>query len=130
MPLSPLLQQVQQQMFYLGYTTISETPLTVTNGTHKMVIGEEESSGALILFSVYQPRAFDSDTLGHLLFLANYGNQKSKVTCFFLNEHNAFTAFVRVDPPYEPIRFARVVQAMWNDIQIVAQHELTPRYLY
>ena len=130
MPLSPLLRQIQQQMLYLGYTTVSETPLIVDEDNHKILIIEEEPSGALLLFSMYHPRALDPETIGQLLLLANYGNQQSRVTRFFLNEDTMmFTAFVRIDPPYEPIRFARMVRAMRADIQLVAQHELTPRCL-
>ncbi len=121
---SESLLQVKQHLVLLGYTIVASegNSFVAQHPQHKVFVMEDVDF--VYLASTYMPRDYSSDTASHLMALANYGNQKSTVTRFFVGEDGNFVAWVLYAKPYDTSRFGRVLDHMKHDILKLATSQL------
>ncbi len=114
--LSESLLQVKQHLTLLGYVivAIDENTFVAQHPQHKVMVAED--AGFIYLMSTYLPRDFSDITVSNLMALANYGNQKSGVTRFFVGEDRNFVAWVLYAKPYDTTRFGWILDQMKADI--------------
>lgn len=128
MATSPDLRLISQQLPMLGYqvTEKEDGRLVAESMSHKVIIADLE--GLIGVASLFAPVNTLQDTLLYLVLLANYGNMHTNVTTFVLNDDMDFVAYTHCIKPYEPLRFARILEQMRTDITRALQHEYA-RYL-
>ncbi len=128
MTTSPDLRLISQQLPMLGYqvTEKEDGRLVAENMSHKVIIADLERLIGVV--SLFAPVNTLQDTLLYLVLLANYGNMHTNVTTFVLNDDMDFVAYAHCIKPYEPLRFARILEQMRTDITRALQHEYA-RYL-
>ncbi len=122
--LSESLLQVEQHLMLLGYTivAIEDDAFVAQHPQHKVLVAEDVNF--IYLMSTFTPRDFSDITVSNLMALANYGNQKSAVTRFFVGEDRNFVAWVLYAKPYDMTRFGQVLGLMRGDILRLATSQL------
>ncbi len=115
--------QVKQHFTFLGYVVVPvhDTMFIAMHPQHKLMVAED--TNFIYLMNKFLPKDSTDVTFSNLITLANYGNQRSGVTRFFVEEDRNFIGLVLYTKPYDAIRFGWILDQMKADfLKLTTSH--------